>query len=134
MARMDTEALSTQLWLLTLKRSSTETAAWFASFPDMLSASDFAAAFEEIGGRLGEEPVRLSPAEAAALRRAGSEHVPGDWTLEDLGRAALLTSAAGELPASDYLLLLAQCAAKGERGRSSVMRAMTLLPSALPVN
>lgn len=133
MARMDTEALSTQLWLLTLKRASTEAAAWLAAFPEMLSASDFAAAFEEIGARLGREPVVLTLLESDALRRAGSEHVPVDWTLEDLGRAALLTSAAGELSPSDYLVLLAQCAAKGPDSRASVMRAMALLPSASPV-
>lgn len=122
------EALSTQLWLLTLKRASPEAAAWLASFPEMDSPCDFAEAFEELERKMGQVPVALTEAEAGALREAGSKGSPDGWSLTDLGRAALLTSAARELPSSDFMLLLAQCAARGEGNRRSVLLAMTILP------
>lgn len=123
-----TDALSTQLWLLTLKRASPEAAAWLASFPEMLSACDFAEAFEQFEARMGAEPVSLSEAEARALREAGSLGSTEGWTLTDLGRAALLTSASRDLPSCDFMLLLAQCASRGEGNRRSVLLAMTVLP------
>lgn len=131
MLSMDTETLATQLWILTLKRCSAEAAAWLASFPQMASAADFARAFDALGTRLGDGAAVLTYAEAQALRAAGTEDVPSGWTLEDLGRSALLTSAFAELPRPDYLVLLARCA-QTERGRSAVMRALTLLPTACP--
>lgn len=132
MLHMETERLATQLWILTLKRCSAEAAAWLAAFPQMASAQDFARAFDELGARLGDGSAVLTCAEARALEAAGADAAPSGWTLEDLGRSALLTSAFAELPRPDYLLLLARCAST-ERGRSAVMRALTLLPSACAV-
>lgn len=129
MGPMDNKkALSTQLWILTLKRASPEAAAWLASFPSMLSAGDFAAAFASISERLGDSRIILSKPEISALKSAGLKSAPRLWTLDALGRAALIASAAAELPQADFLLLLAQCAAQGERGYQAVLRALSLLP------
>lgn len=126
--RMDKKAVSTQLWMMTLTRCPLEAAAWLAGLPSLLSGADFADVFEAVAGRLGRAPVALTARETGALRSLGLSAPPKGWTLTDLGRAALLASASLELPQADFLLLLAQCAAQGERGRQAVLAALCLLP------
>lgn len=121
-------ALSTQLWMLTLKRASPEATTWLASFPSMLCAADFAAAFFAVRERLGGARVTLTKPELLALKSLGLKKAPQRWTLEELGRAALIASASTELPQADFLLFLAQCASQGKAGYQGVLRALSLLP------
>lgn len=85
--------------------------------------------FAAASRRLGRRALDLSEAETAVLGELGLDWPLARWSVADAGRAALLLSAAGHLPAARLEALVADLYRHGDAGeQASLMRSLELLP------
>lgn len=91
----------------------------------------FAAAFAAAARRLGKATLTTTADEDAALARLGITWPLGGWGLDELGRVALLLSAAARLDDARLERLVEDCYSHGDvRERQATLRALPLLPAA----
>jgi hypothetical protein len=111
-------------------RVSPDAAAWLATaLKDVGEPDRLVPRWSGAGRRLGKGALSLSPAEVSALRSAGAAFVPQGWGADECGRALLLVTALGELPAAEHLPVVEELYRTGEtRERQALLRALAYLP------
>jgi hypothetical protein len=87
-------------------------------------------AFTATTRRLGRARLAPTDEELARLRGAGVGAAVGSWGADELGRVALLVTAASHWPAAELEELVEECYRQGDGAeRQAVLRALPLLPA-----
>jgi len=87
-------------------------------------------AFTAATRRLGRGRLAPGDDETERLRAAGVEWPVAGWGADELGRAALLATAAAHWPSADLEPLVEECYRQGDGAeRQAVLRALPLLPA-----
>lgn len=85
-------------------------------------------AFAAAGRKLGASRVELAPAEAEAARHLGIEAILARASLDELGRAALLSMACAAAPEGAVDVVAEAYRQGDDREKRAVVRALPLLP------
>ena len=124
------DALLRTLADLTLSRAAPPAARWFdGALGDAVSPERALALLAGAGRRLGRTAVRLTEAETAQSRSAGLAPPPEGWGLDELGRGALILTAAIRCSAASRRDLARDAFYRGDsRERQAVLRVLAFLP------
>jgi hypothetical protein len=97
--------------------------------PRTADAGPVLALYADSGKLLGEDPIRLRPAEVRRLEAAQVDWPLDGWGVDELGRVVLLLGAANYLAQAELERLVTACYHAGDaRARQAVLRALPLLP------
>lgn len=107
---------------------------WLERALDQLDEPDadrrLAASYTGARRRLGDAPAKLSGERLRALEQGGIDP-PGDWTLAEVGRAALLERALAATPSERHARLVQTLYSKGDLWEQrALLRALPILPGA----
>jgi hypothetical protein len=111
-------------------RVSSEAAAWLAeALEEVTRPGRLVPRWSGAGRRLGKGALALTADERAALGAAGAAFAPQGWGADECGRALLLVTALGALPAADHPALVEELYRTGEtRERQALLRVLAYLP------
>jgi hypothetical protein len=111
-------------------RVSSEAAAWLGqALKDVSEPDRLVPRWSGAGRRLGKGALALSDAEVGQLRAAGAPFIPQRWGADECGRALLLVTALGTLPAAGHPALVEELYRTGEtRERQALLRSLAYLP------
>jgi hypothetical protein len=112
-------------------RISPEGAAWLAESLTALARTGegLAGRWSGAGRRLGKGLLSLTAVEEQVLQSSGAPFVPQGWGADECGRALLLLSALGKLPAPAHEPLVEELYRTGEtRERQALLRVLPYLP------
>lgn len=134
MVTLSSSSLAGALWDLVERRVEPSAGQWFGQ---TLAATDLETnrgalleAFTAVACRLGKGPLQLSEEERRRVVVAGLTWPIWPWRLDELGRVALLVTAAARWPEPEVEVLVAECYHRGDnRERQAVLRALALLPT-----
>ena len=125
------DALLRTLADFTLSRATPPAARWFDDTLGDAAISPERAliALAGAGRRLGRSAVRLTKAEYALSESAGLAPPPDGWGLDELGRAALILSAASRCSAASRRDLARDAFYRGDSGeKQALLRVLAYLP------